>query len=67
MSSMLQYLLPLLSRFRRDEDGQAMVEYGILVAVIAVVVAAAAVTLGSEISTVFSNLAAYLTTIPSTP
>jgi pilus assembly protein Flp/PilA len=67
MAYMVQYLSLLLNRFRREEEGQAMVEYGILVAVIAVVVAAAAVTLGTEISTVFSNLAAYLKTIPSTP
>jgi pilus assembly protein Flp/PilA len=67
MPYILQYLSLLVNRLGREEEGQAMVEYGILVAVIAVVVAAAAVTLGTEISTVFSNLAAYLTTIPSTP
>jgi pilus assembly protein Flp/PilA len=57
----------LISRFRRDEDGPAMVEYGLLIGVIALVVAAAAVLLGSEISTLFSNVASYLKNIVSIP
>jgi pilus assembly protein Flp/PilA len=67
MSHMLQYFSLLLNRFRREEEGQAMVEYGLLVGLIAIVVALAAVTLGTEISTVFSNIANYLSTLPSTP
>ncbi len=53
----------LLERFGRDEDGPAMVEYGLLVGLIALVVAAAAVLLGQDISTLFSEAAAYLGTI----
>jgi pilus assembly protein Flp/PilA len=53
----------LINRFTRDETGPAMVEYGLLVGLIALVVAAAAVILGQDISTLFSEAAAYLATI----
>jgi Flp pilus assembly pilin Flp len=38
----------------RREEGQTMAEYGILIAVIAIVVVIAAATLGSSISGLFS-------------
>ncbi len=38
------------SRFIQDEEGASMVEYALLVALIAVVVIAAALFLGNEIS-----------------
>jgi pilus assembly protein Flp/PilA len=53
----------LINRFRRDEDGPAMVEYGLLVGLIALVVAAAALLLGQDISTLFSKAASYLASI----
>jgi pilus assembly protein Flp/PilA len=43
--------------FVNDEDGATMVEYGLMVALIAVVVAVAAATLGTNISTLFGNVA----------
>ncbi|MGA2012975.1 MAG: Flp family type IVb pilin [Solirubrobacteraceae bacterium] len=46
----------MLTRLRR-EDGQTMAEYGILIAVIALIVVVAAVVLGSSISTLFSSTA----------
>jgi Flp pilus assembly pilin Flp len=39
------------------ERGQTMAEYGILIAVIALIVVVAAVTLGSSISSAFHNAA----------
>ena len=54
----------LINRFRRDEDGPAMVEYGLLVGLIALVVALGAIVLGQDISTMFSNVASYLASIP---
>jgi Flp pilus assembly pilin Flp len=39
----------------RSEGGQTMAEYGILLGMIAVVVVAVAVLLGSSISSLFSN------------
>ena len=44
------------SRFIQDEEGASMVEYALLVALIAVVVIAAALFLGNEISAKFSEV-----------
>jgi Flp pilus assembly pilin Flp len=41
----------------RDGEGQTMAEYGILVAVIAVVVILAAATLGASVTNLFSSSA----------
>ncbi len=46
------------SRFIQDEEGASMVEYALLVALIAVVVIAAALFLGDQISTKFSEVGA---------
>ncbi len=48
------------SRFVNDEDGATMVEYALLVALIAVVVIAAALFLGEQISSKFSEVGATL-------
>ena len=50
----------LIHRLWRDEKGPAMPEYGLLVALIAVVVAVAATVLGGAISTLFASVAATL-------
>ena len=55
------YLLELLNRFRRDEQGAALVEYGILVGLIAVICIAAVAIVGTQVSTAFSNIASALT------
>ena len=44
------------SRFIQDEEGASMVEYALLVALIAVVVIAAALFLGEQISSKFSEV-----------
>ena len=41
----------------RSQSGQTMAEYGILIAVIAIVVVVAATTLGTNLSSLFSNTA----------
>ena len=56
----------LINRFRRDEDGPAMVEYGLLVGLIALVVAVAALALGQDISTLFEDVGSYLSSIAGT-
>ncbi|MBE0598353.1 MAG: Flp family type IVb pilin [Desulfuromonadales bacterium] len=43
-----------------DEEGATMVEYGLMVALIAVVVAVAATTLGEAIATLFGDVEASL-------
>jgi pilus assembly protein Flp/PilA len=57
---MLNSLLDLVKYFSirmgRDE-GQTMAEYGILIAVIAIIVVVAAVVLGTNLSTLFSSTA----------
>jgi pilus assembly protein Flp/PilA len=40
----------------RDEEGATMVEYGLLVALIAMVALGAITTLGGNLSTLFSNV-----------
>ncbi len=55
---MLNSLFDLVSIFTmrlRREDGQTMAEYGILIAVIALVVVIAAIVLGSSISSLFGS------------
>ncbi len=41
----------------RDEDGATMVEYGLLVALIAMVALAGVTTLGANLKTLYSNVA----------
>ena len=48
-------LLAPVKNFLREEDAPTMVEYGLLVALIALVVAAAAYTLGTAISGLFTD------------
>lgn len=45
-----------LVRKRKKEDGAAMVEYGLLVALIAVVCIAAVTTLGGRLSNMFTSI-----------
>jgi pilus assembly protein Flp/PilA len=44
-------------KFIKSEDAPTMVEYGLLVALIALVVAIAATTLGKSVSTLFGTAA----------
>jgi len=50
----------LITRFRREEEGAALVEYGLLVGLIAVICVVAVTTLGTEVSAAFSNIASAL-------
>ncbi len=53
---MLRLWTAYQARFMKDEEGASMVEYALLVALIAVVVIAAALFLGNEISGKFSEV-----------
>jgi pilus assembly protein Flp/PilA len=55
--TMQLYVLQLVNRFRRDDDGAALAEYGLLVGLIAVVCVVAITALGTKISTAFSTIA----------
>ena len=50
-------LLAASTKFNRDEEGASLVEYGLLLSLVAVVCIAAVTLLGSSISTMLSNLA----------
>ena len=46
----------LFSRFVRDESGATAIEYGLIAALIAVVVIGAVTAVGSNLSTTFHNV-----------
>jgi pilus assembly protein Flp/PilA len=54
-----------LTKLWHDESGAAMVEYGLLVGLIALVVAAGATILGTDLSTLFTQLGAALPAVPA--
>ena len=47
----------MLKKFWKNEEGQGMVEYGLILALIAIVVIAALTTLGGKVNGIFSNAA----------
>lgn len=49
-------MLKLLKKFYKDESGATMVEYAIMVALIAVAVAAVVILLGNEINATFNDV-----------
>ncbi|KVH35192.1 pilus assembly protein [Burkholderia cepacia] len=56
MSKFIQHA----SRFVRDEDGVTAIEYGLIAALIAVGIILALSTIGKDLKTVFSTIAADL-------
>lgn len=46
----------LMKRFIRDEDGATAIEYGLIAALIAVAIVAVLLTLGPQLSQVFSKV-----------
>ena len=48
----------LLGRLRRDEDGQGLAEYALILALIAIVAIIALIFLGGQISTILSTVGA---------
>lgn len=58
------FISNLLARFQReDEEGQTLVEYGLLLALIAIIVIVALLFLGPIISNLFQNVATTLNTV----
>ena len=49
-----------IERFVRDESGATAIEYGLIAALIAVVVIAAATSVGSNLSSTFNSVATKL-------
>lgn len=53
---MLAYLMAWLNSYLSDEEGQGMAEYGLLLALIAVVVIGALILLGEGISNTLQSI-----------
>jgi pilus assembly protein Flp/PilA len=56
--------MELFKRLWNDEEGQGMVEYGLIIALVSIVVIAALVLVGDELVTVFNGI---VTTLQGTP
>jgi pilus assembly protein Flp/PilA len=56
-----------LKRFVRDESGATAIEYGLIAALIAVVIIAGARLLGTELDGLFGRIAANLTGVGTAP
>ncbi|MBA2587188.1 MAG: Flp family type IVb pilin [Alphaproteobacteria bacterium] len=50
----------IISRFVRDESGATAIEYGLIAALIAVVIITGVKAVGTNLSTVFTNLSGNL-------
>jgi len=55
-------LISFLLEFLREEEGQDLIEYALLVALISLVCVAALTTAGSQVTTIFENIKNRLTT-----
>ena len=55
-------LVNSIKTFVRDEEGQDLIEYALLVALISLVCVAALTTAGSQVNTIFENIKNRLTT-----
>ena len=60
-------MVKLIGRFVRDEEGQDLVEYAMLLAFIALIAIAGVRTLGTTVNMFFSNVATSLNAARSTP
>lgn len=59
---MLTQLIQFVQNLRRREDGVTAIEYGLLAALIAVVIIIAVAAVGTGLNTTFNNVAGHLNT-----
>ena len=52
----MSFLTALISSIRRDEEGQGLAEYALILALIAIVAIVALIFLGSQISAILSTV-----------
>jgi pilus assembly protein Flp/PilA len=52
----------IISRFVRDESGATAIEYGLIAALIAVVIITGVTAVGTKLSTMFNNLSGKIKT-----
>ena len=56
MNSHMQFLNALIASFRKDEEGQGLAEYALILALIAIVAIIALIFLGGQVSTILSKV-----------
>ncbi len=59
--------MEIVRRFVREEEGQGLVEYALIIGLIAVVAIAALTASGGSISSIFGNINAELSKATTTP
>ena len=59
-------MLMSIKRFVKDEEGVTAIEYGLIAAVIVLVIAASVVIVGTQLNTVFANIGTCLSTAGAT-
>lgn len=64
---MKTYMDSYLMKFVKNEEGQGMAEYGLILAVVAVIVVVAIALLGTNLTTFFTTLAGKFTPAPTPP
>ena len=52
----MSYITALIASFRRDEEGQGLAEYALILALIAIVAIIALIFLGGQVSKILSNV-----------
>ncbi|SOZ61143.1 Flp pilin component [Cupriavidus taiwanensis] len=57
----MQALTTMFQQFVRDEDGVTAIEYGLIAALIAIVIIVSVQTVGTQLNSVFSKIGSYLT------
>ena len=57
---LLNVITRLSNSFRRDEDGQDLLEYALLVALIAIVAVTAVTAAGGKVDTIFKTIVSQL-------
>jgi len=53
-------MIRMMKKFWKDEDGVTAIEYGLIAALVALVMAAGAATLGTGLSELFDDIAGFL-------
>lgn len=61
MLDLVVFVQNYLAQLRRDDRGVTAVEYGLIAALIAVVIAAAVGLVGTQLNTIFTNVRTALT------
>ena len=52
----MAFISALIASLRRDEDGQGLAEYALILALIAIVAIVALIFLGGQVSSILSNV-----------